>query len=254
MDKAQREIGTCPPENEGTSNRGLNDREKSTLFGVDCPACSNTGLIVFTDTNGGRHGRECGCMRERRSLRRLRNSGLSSLVERCTFDSFVCTEPWQEDAKRKAQQYVTEGADAWLLACGNPGTGKTHLCSAICGELIKAGFDLRYMLWRDVSVALKAAVTNDADYAKLMEPLKKTQVLYIDDFFKTERGAKPTTGDINLAFEIINNRYLSGKRTIISTELSPEALLDIDEATGSRIYALSHDYCLRMSGQNHRLI
>ena len=45
----------------------------------------------------------------------------------------------------------------------------------------------------------------------LIELYKNVEVLYIDDLFKTGKSEgglqKPTAGDINLAFEIINYRY-----------------------------------------------
>ena len=68
------------------------------------------------------------------------------------------------------------------------------------------------------------------------------QVLYIDDLFKIGKGQdgrkqRPTSADVNLAFEILNYRYNKPTCiTIISSELYAEDILDIDEAIGSRIY------------------
>jgi len=92
------------------------------------------------------------------------------------------------------------------------------------------------MLWKDESVRLKAVVTDGSEYSQIIEPLKKVDVLYIDDFLKTERGKFPTTGDVNIAFELINHRYINKKITIFSSERDVDEIIDIDEATGSRIY------------------
>lgn len=115
--------------------------------------------------------------------------------------------------------------------------------------------DTRYMLWRDVSVQAKAVVNDEEAYSKIVEPLKRVTVLYIDDLFKTGRGQAPTVGDVNLAFEILNARYNDSRKiTIISTELPMEELLNIDEAVGGRIYERSKgnylDFCGR---ENWRL-
>ena len=67
-----------------------------------------------------------------------------------------------------------------------------------------------------------------------MRDLKTAPVLYIDDLFK---GAeRPTQGDLNIAFELLNYRYNDERLyTIISTEKLLDELIAIDEAIGSRI-------------------
>ena len=117
---------------------------------------------------------------------------------------------------------------------------------------MERGIDTRYMLWKDASVQAKAAVNDEAEYRRLVEPLKRIKCLYIDDFFKIGKGQEPTTGDVNLAFEILNSRYNdSGKITIISTERDMEKLLEIDEAVGSRIYERSKDFYLSLAGKSN---
>ena len=87
------------------------------------------------------------------------------------------------------------------------------------------------------------AVVNDENYQEMISKYKDAQVLYIDDFFKVRNGEKPTTGDINLAFEIINHRLLEkDKITIISSEKTLDEIMDYDEATMSRIYQKAGSY------------
>lgn len=65
---------------------------------------------------------------------------------------------------------------------------------------------------------------------------------------------KGTDKDINLAFELINHRYLdSTKSTIISSERTMEELMSIDEALGGRIYEKSRGYCLQAPKLNRRI-
>jgi DNA replication protein DnaC len=135
----------------------------------------------------------------------------------------------------KAKEYVGE-PKGWFYMGGQVGCGKTHICTSIVRELIEAGNEARYMLWREVSTKLKACVNNPEEYAGIIEPLKTVKVLYIDDFWKTNTD-KPTTADANLAFEILNARYnRKDLITIISSEYYLCELADIDEAVGSRIY------------------
>ena len=98
------------------------------------------------------------------------------------------------------------------------------------------------MPWLSASRKIKAVVTSDFEYYQAVQPLKDVDVLYIDDFFKTEQGKMPTSADIMLAFEIINERYNAEKSMIISSELYSSEVLEIDEATGSRIYEMAGEY------------
>lgn len=228
--------------------------ERGNLTGYDCPECLNRGYFHRVDSQGRKYLEECRCMVIRRNQDRIRKSGLADMVERYSLENWEIKEPWQQAASDMVKRYA-ETPQGWFIACGNSGSGKTHLCTALCGILMLKGIPTRYVLWRDMSVRAKAAVNDEEEYEMLVDPIKMTPCLYIDDLFKTGRGKEPTTGDVNLAFEILNARYNDAKKmTIISTELDMERLLEIDEAVGSRIYERSKNYYLRMKGrENWRL-
>lgn len=218
----------------------------------DCPECLNRGYLLRIDENGNRYGRECSCMERRRSILRFRESGLENLLERYTFANYRTLKPWQEKAKAAAMRYAENPTD-WFLACGSVGAGKTHLCTAICGEFLKRGMDVRYMLWREHATAAKAVANSAEEYEKIVEPMKRATVLYIDDLFKTGRGQAPTAADVNLAFEILNARYNDRQKlTLISTELDDVELLDVDTGVGSRIYERTQEpgHCLAFQGED----
>ena len=223
---------------------------------TDCAMCKGRGAVYFVRENEV-VSRECDCMAIWRSRRRIAKSGLSEIVGKYTFDTFRVTSLWQSEMKKTAQSYVLNPLEQWLYCGGTVGCGKTHICTAVCGELLKSGHSVIYMLWRDEATKLKACITDDAEYAKLITPIKTAEVLYIDDFFKTQQGKPPTQADVNLAFEILNYRYNNRKlMTIISTERTVADLLDIDEAVGSRIYERTKDFCVEIlpgAGKNYRL-
>ena len=111
------------------------------------------------------------------------------------------------------------------------------------------------MLWRDVSAKAKAVVNDAEEYGRIVDKLKTVSVLYIDDLFKVGKGEKPTVGDVNLAFEIINFRYADpAKVTVISSERTIGDILSIDEATGSRIYERTKDFYIPLTdAENWRM-
>ena len=214
---------------------------------LDCPKCKNRGWIAYNDGDGVVYER-CDCMPKRRALRGIRESGLSALLEDYRLDNYETPEPWQESALAKAREYAEDPGKSWFYIFGSPGTGKSHLCTGICGALLESGHDVRYMLWRDVSRELKAVV-NDTAFNELAAPYKRCAVLYIDDFLKGGMG----DADKRLAFELLNSRYNSRRPTLISSELSIDAVLDWDEAIGSRIYERAKGFVIHANGQNWRL-
>lgn len=219
--------------------------------GINCSDCMNRGYVAVVGEDGNLFTRECLCMARRRNLNRVKKSGLSDLLQRYTLDTWTDRESWQKVLSDMVVGYA-ENPSGWFFMAGRPGTGKTHLCTALCGLLMEKGFDTRYVLWRDLSVKAKAVVNDESAYRALVEPLKKVKVLYVDDLFKTGKGQEPSTGDVNLAFEILNNRYNGeGIFTILSSEWSIERLLDIDEALGSRIYERSKERYADLSNRKN---
>lgn len=219
------------------------------LDNVDCPVCHNTGLVT-TEKDGVLYSKDCECMATRRSLRALKKSGLEELSKLYTFDSYKADNPIASSLLQYARKYV-EDTPKWFLVSGRPGSGKSHICTAICTELISRGYHVIYMLWRDESVRLKSSLASDPDYYKSrMDELKTVDVLYIDDFLK----GKVKDADFNLAFELLNFRYTQpSKRTIISTELDLPSLMKIDEALARRIIERSEGYRRRSPDKNYSL-
>ena len=219
------------------------------LQGFDCPKCKNKGVVHYLS---GRYicTKDCECMPVRQSLRRIRGSGLEDVLGLYTLGSFQTPHPWQKEMKAKAQAFLRDHDRKWFFAGGQIGAGKTHLCTAIVGEFLKSGEAARYMLWKDEAAKIKAAVC-DEEYTRLVAPLKEVPVLYIDDFWKTPIDAAgnkkpPPPGDINLAFEILNARYIRSCVTLISCEHTMGELLGFDEAVGSRIYQRTKGYCFNL--------
>lgn len=213
--------------------------------GYSCNECNNKGTIAkLVDNGNGSYSHcfaDCKCMEARRSIMRMKRSGLKDIIKDYTFAKFIDSEPWQKSVKGAAMEYA-RNPDGWFFIGGQVGSGKSHLCTAICREFLLDGRQVLYMLWRDEIVKIKGAVNDPVAYSALIDRYKTAEILYIDDLFKTGKAAdnstqRPTPADINAAFEIINYRYNNPNMlTIISSELSQDELLDIDEAVGSRIY------------------
>lgn len=236
----------------------LNEMEGA-LTGHECSKCRNRGSIAFYRDDGSIFTRECDCMKIRRCVWEMEKSGLKNIIRELTFETFIPTEDWQNTMKSTAAAYG-EKPQGWLLLAGQSGCGKTHLCTAVCRQRLLAGDEVRYMPWRDKLAEIKACSLDSEYRTRLIDGYKNAQILYIDDLYKTGKNEKgvcePRSSDINLAFEIINHRYINHLTTIVSTERTPQELVEIDEATGSRILEMAGSNVLsvaRHTKRNYRL-
>ena len=198
--------------------------------------------------------RECDCVKAARSRKRLRDAGLERLAERCTFDSFLTDKPWQEAMKKAAQDYLAVCREQSFFLSGQSGCGKTHLCTALCNEIIRRGGSLRYFRWVKDGTRLKQLVS-DTEYDREIRALITTPYLYVDDLLKQEISA----GDIRLVYEIVNGRYIAGRPTILSSERSLETIRAArdgeGEAVAGRIFEMcGHGKtCIQLSGADKNL-
>lgn len=219
------------------------------LTGYDCTTCKNKGYIAVLEDDYEML-RECKCLKIRRCLQNIEKSGLSDALQRMTFENFQCEELWQSQAKATAQNYTKTSENAWFYISGQSGAGKTHLCTAVCGVLLKRGVQIHYTMWRDIFREMQNFQKRDSYFQKLID----YEAIYIDDFLKTSSPKK----ELDTAFEIINARYVTGKRTIISSEILLQELLHLDNALTGRIRERCNNgtFVVQIrsdAGRNHRM-
>lgn len=213
--------------------------------------------MIFEIRDGYEYMLECDCMDIRRSAQRLQNSGLKDVIETYRMDNFKTETNHHRNMKAMAEDFLA-GETGWLFMGGQVGAGKTHICTAVCAELMKRGKSIRYIIWPEEVTRLKAIKMNDEEYARAMNDLKRFDVLYIDDLFKKQEGAMPTSADVDIAFELLNSLYLQKeKRVIISCERTVQEITEqIDQGLGSRIFQKCGHHRLSIAkgaGKNYRL-
>ena len=233
-----------------SANREVGDLDK--LDGIDCPICHNKGYILADDDNGVTQSVvTCQCMHKRKIKRLSEESGMGALLKFRVKD-FETEERWQKVAQYRAIQYIQTDAADWFVMLGQSGSGKTHLCSAVCNALIESYHDVRYIAWNDFADWYMDNKFDPVAKAKLQE-LQQVEVLYIDDLFKGANGEYQIK---NIAFNLINYRYNNRLRTIISSECSANDLCKLDEAIASRIVERAGEYLIQIPktpANNYRL-
>ena len=218
-----------------------------------CKKCKDVTYIL-TDKGAV----PCSCKELREAERILSKSGISKEFANKTFDNFDYSRNVQIlNAYNMAREYVKnfeeikDSRKNSIIFMGSVGGGKSHLSFAIANALMKEGVGVIYMGYRESIMKIKQNVMNMDEYEKIMSRYKKCKVLLIDDLFK----GNITLSDINIMFELINYRYFNKLPVIVSTELSIENLVNIDEALGSRLIEMSKDFLvgIRNKKLNYRI-
>lgn len=230
-----------------------------------CEKCRDMGLW---EPEYGKGWVPCECQKIREAERRIERSGLAGEIQEKTFKNFKTDADWQRMMKEKAIDYgkayfeakEAGGKYPWFFIAGNPGCGKTHLCTAICGAMLARNVPVIYMQWVTESRKLRGYVNDPEAYDTVIAPYIDVEVLYIDDLFK-QRGHKEinvTDAEGKVLFEILNNRYIQNKSTIISTEWYLETeLMGVDDGTFSRVYERCKGFTVsieRDKSKNYRIV
>ena len=187
----------------------------------DCTLCGDTGYVS---------GKICDCVKRKASEIMLKELSAEMPFESSRFDNFSLNYYKDEDGKegnprrritailKVCKEYVI-GFDPKksknLLFMGSAGLGKTHLTLAIVSGLIEKGFLPVYGSAENLFCKIekeKFAGENRGTY----ESMTNCDLLVIDDL-----GAEMTTSFTKSAlYNLVNTRILSGKPTIINTNLS----------------------------------
>ena len=224
----------------------------------NCPVCKDVGFTFHVGKNGYEYAKPCKCREIIIAKERLERSGLAREFTTKSFDSFKTFNNMQlVDAKNTAIQFadsitpenIREAPS--LMLCGQVGAGKTHLGTACSVSLIDKGIVVIYMGYREEMTSIKASILDEGAYSKKISRFKTAQVLFIDDFLK----GRITESDVNVIYEIVNYRYNNNLPVIISTEKDLDALVNFDEAIGSRLIEMCRGHIVVFSGKelNYRL-
>lgn len=206
-----------------------------------CSVCKDEGY-VYTPSR-----QMCACMKQELNRRMLGELGLSTTGN--TFERFDETlfsdeelDPDDGYSQRKhallARKVCLEYADSFpdtatpnLLLSGKSGLGKTFLLHAIAHRLVERDIMPVYTsAYHLLEVARKAYFENSSD--KLAE-MMNAPVLLIDDL-----GTEPMMQNITIEqlFNLLNERQLNRRHTVISTNLTMTELKErYTERVSSRL-------------------
>lgn len=197
-----------------------------------CPDCQDTGYI-------GR--KKCHCFRREEIQLLYSSSRLDAILAEENFSTLSYDV---YDAEQKAsmpsiiricQDFVRTFDQDFrnLLFYGPVGTGKTFLSNCIAKELLDSGHSVIYFTAFQLFEHFSASSSGEAgEFLQRHEALLDSDLLILDDI-GTEMA---NTFTVSKLFQVLNERALRRKSTILSTNLTPRDFRDIySERVFSRI-------------------
>ena len=203
-----------------------------------CPVCEDTG---------SKDGRYCQCLKS--LVKELQHKGLCDVAPAgaCTFGSFDLNY-YKGVADRETGDSAYERMEAIYNYCkayaedfdmsspsiimyGNTGLGKTHLSLAIANVVNEKGYNVIYT----TAHSLLGKIEKEHFGRLKTDEEPEEEALGCDLLIIDDLGAEFSTQfTISAVYNIINERILTGRPTIISTNLMYEAISD---RYTSRVYS-----------------
>lgn len=216
--------------------------------------CNGTGWVL---TDSGCY-KQCECVELEKANRLWQNFGCNpNDVKR--LNEYQGYNDKTKMAKAEAVNYIknfkeiSNTRENSFGVFGQSGAGKTHIALAVGRALIEQKIAVVYMPYLECMRELKANVLDDEYYNALATRYQRAKVLIIDDLFKDKVKKDKVSGKMKLSSElteadmkhiypILNYRYLNKLPMIVSSECTPEMLMDLDEALAGRILESCNNY------------
>ena len=189
-----------------------------------CKLCSDSGSV---------DGRLCSCFREMLVLENIKASGMGKLIEKQSFENFDLDRyKYDEEIYTRMKNNLREaksfaenfgkGGPTTLLFMGKTGKGKTHLSTAIAKVVIEKGYSVLYDSTQNIVSAFETDrfKSGYGPYEPIADKYLECELLILDDL-GTEFVNQFT---VSCLYNLINTRQNQGLHTIISTNLTWEAL------------------------------
>jgi len=198
----------------------------------DCKLCKDKGFLD--------NGHKCNCLKQEIINEAYRMSNISRMLEKenfTTLDTSIFSSEKDPESNISPQQNMLQIVSICesfiinfdkdngenLLFYGDTGLGKTFMCNCIAKSLLDKGHLVIYQTafkMFEIIEDYKFKNTDNHISKQNYENLFDCDLLIIDDL-GTELTNSFTNSEL---FNILNTRLLSGKKTIISTNLSPMQL------------------------------
>lgn len=179
----------------------------------------------------------------------MQDNGLLGIIKKKTFSNFTTTEAFQKIIKTNAINFVKAiiaKQKVSFFIGGQSGAGKTHICSAMLGELAKHGISVYFFNYiQDMATLNRYQYKTEKtdEYENLLSLYKQADILYFDDFMFGE----VSVSEQKIIFNIINHRYENDLPCIISSNKTMNDIRRINAPIYGRLYEMCSRFVININ-------
>lgn len=144
--------------------------------------------------------------------------GIPNKVVHATFQNFITDTEAKERIRDKTGRFIKNGG-GFLIFRGNPGTGKSHLATAV---LKHTGSGL-FVTQLDLLAEFRATYGGKGDENHVIGKYRGARCLVLDELTSEAKGVD----NASLLYRILADRYDRGLITVITSNESLATILDI---------------------------
>lgn len=144
----------------------------------------------------------------------------------------------------------TKNPRNFLVFCGNPGIGKTHLCASLVPWAMTNFHSFRYWKERDLLGRVRQGIDEyNCDYHLVLKDLIDDDLIMIDDIGSTGY----TDWREEILFSALDTRYNMEKPTLITSNFSAKEFKEIYKLRiYDRVFNKENTVIEIMDGESHR--
>ena len=166
------------------------------------------------------------CTQQKKFEEKIKRAMIPNRFKNKSIENFSVSDDFQRIAKAKVLKFIETLSDRLkngtsLIFVGNVGTGKTHLACSIAKEAIKQGYTALFSSVSEIIRETRMSWTTSKQ-REVFEHFTSCDLLIIDEV-GVQSG---TDNERNILFDIINQRYMDVKSTIIISNEEPNVLKD----------------------------
>ena len=166
------------------------------------------------------------CTEQKKFEAKIQRAMIPNRFKEKSIENFSASDDFQISIKAKISKFIETlpnrlKSGSSLIFVGNVGTGKTHLAVSVAREAIKLGYTALFSSVSEIIRETRLSWTTSRQ-REVFEHFTSCDLLIIDEV-GVQSG---TDNERNILFDIINQRYMDVKSTIIISNEEPNVLKD----------------------------
>ena len=216
--------------------------------------CRTKGIMTCMHNDGELYVLKCGLYGSWRNQRNIEKvmlrASIPTAYEETTLENYEKCNIESEKAHAYMITLANEENTQGAYIFGASGLGKTHLAIGLLKKRMERGRTGLFVVVPELMESLRRCLRDGGDDFEILQALYNVDCLVLDDL-----GAEKATEWVaERLYLVINQRYLSNRMTVITSNCKPEEMKERLGEQGKRITSRVLEMCkiIQLKGEDYR--